>query len=263
MVSRGKESLYLSNDEELSAHVISKAVEDKTIRVPGTGVEFTGNELRNLLHSLIEYDRVISALSRMAFDKEIVEAMLAAEIIRRADFEDLAKLEDLQARIDGMGHEVQGIAKDDTHGLYELTYLSSTRGRRELVLNFELVQSVEFRQLRTLIDTVSKLGDGPILVTQGKDGQEKAVASKEELLHQLMEAGRKGLSIQRYKGLGEMNADQLWETTMDPAARRLLEVRINDAVEADEMFSVLMGDAVEPRRQFIEDNALEVKNLDV
>ena len=103
--------------------------------------------------------------------------------------------------------------------------------------------------------------ESPLLVCQGDD--ETSLESKEQLLEHLMESGKKGLTIQRYKGLGEMNPDQLWETTMDPTRRSILQVKVEDSAEADMLFSVLMGDAVEPRRQFIETNALDVENLDV
>ena len=127
--------------------------------------------------------------------------------------------------------------------------------------NHELAQSVEFRQIRRLRPTIEPLTRPPLLVCSG--GDEVSLESKEALLEHLMESGKKGLSIQRYKGLGEMNPDQLWETTMDPERRSVLEVRVEDAAEADILFSILMGDAVEPRRQFIEEHALDVQNLDI
>ena len=131
---------------------------------------------------------------------------------------------------------------------------SAARGRREFLVNLELWQTVEMRQMWRLHPTLATLAKPPLVVTH--NGSVDTLDSKEALLAHLMDAGKKGLVIQRYKGLGEMNPDQLWETTMDPSRRRILEVRIEDAVAADNLFSVLMGDAVEPRRQFIEDNAL-------
>jgi DNA gyrase subunit B len=135
------------------------------------------------------------------------------------------------------------------------------RGQREVRVNWELCQEFEMRQLRRLHGVVSQLAPGPIVVLH--KNEETSLESKEALLAHLMGAGKKGLAIQRYKGLGEMNPGQLWETTMDPGRRRLLQVRIEDSAEADVLFSVLMGDAVEPRRQFIEENALDVRNLDI
>jgi DNA gyrase subunit B len=167
----------------------------------------------------------------------------------------------LLSRIAELGHEVESILEDQEHGLYELTARSATLGSRRFLINFELIQTVELRQLRRLFPTIAPLMRTPLLVCQADD--ETALESKEELLVHLMESGKKGLTIQRYKGLGEMNPDQLWETTMDPERRSVLEVRVDDAAEADVLFSILMGDAVEPRRQFIEENALDVQNLDV
>ncbi|NIV45750.1 MAG: DNA gyrase subunit B, partial [Gammaproteobacteria bacterium] len=191
----------------------------------------------------------------------VVEALLTSDIAERADFETPAKLEAFATRIEELGHLVLGTTKDEEHGLYRTAVRSSGRSQRSYSVDLSLVQSAEFRQLKRLQESVGKLAYDRLLVTAGNE--EVEIESKEELLEHLMEAGKKGRVIQRYKGLGEMNPDQLWETTMDPEKRSLLQVRIEDAAEADDLFSVLMGDAVEPRRQFIEDNALDVQNLDV
>ncbi len=266
-VSKGKDFEYLSNDDDLTTHVIRKAIDDKILRIPGDGngtpaSEISGNELNHLLTALVEYDKQLHGLSRMGYDTEIVEAVVDAGLIETGDFADKAKLEALSEAIRALGHEVGELTKDEAHNRYAMTYLSAVRGQRKLPIGAELVQTVEYRQLRRTLEQVSRLGAGEIVLVPGK-GDEKVFTSKQELGNYLMDSGRKGLTIQRYKGLGEMNADQLWETTMDPKVRRVLEVRIEDGIEADNIFSILMGDAVEPRRKFIEENALEVQNLDV
>jgi DNA gyrase subunit B len=260
-VKRGKEERYMSTERELDAFVIKKATDEKTIKVPTVGKEFAGTELSNMLHALTEYDQFMRSLGRLGLDPESIETILDVGIHDRPDLETPDKLEQLSERLRERDHDVQGINRDEEHGLFELVYHSARRGRRTVRVNLELVQSVELRQLHRLRPMIAQLSEPPILVTNGKE--EVSLGSKEELLVNLTESAKKGLTIQRYKGLGEMNPDQLWETTMDPERRRMLSVRVEDAAEADELFSVLMGDAVEPRRKFIEDNALEVKNLDV
>ncbi|HXV75547.1 MAG TPA: DNA topoisomerase (ATP-hydrolyzing) subunit B [Candidatus Polarisedimenticolaceae bacterium] len=260
-VSRGKEELYMANDQELSAFVIRKATDEKTVRLPGNGASYAGKELNHLLHALIDYDRHLKSLERMGADRRTVELLLRERFAERAHFETPDRLEGLVDAIEKLGHRVVTTARDEEHGLYEMLVRSGTHGQREFRVGLELVQTVEFRQLTRLLPDVSKLDHDNLIVVTGKEQRE--LDSKEALLAHLLEAGKKGLSIQRYKGLGEMNPGQLWETTMDPARRRVLEVRIEDAAEADMLFSVLMGDAVEPRRQFIEQNALEVQNLDI
>jgi len=258
-VARGKEETYLDNDQQLYDFVIRKATQERSLRV--NGHEYSGQELTHLLRALGEYEQYAAALERTGIDRDLAELLLRHGITTRADFAELGKLEPLVGEIEERGHRVISLAPDEDHGLYELIIRSGRRGGREVRLNFELVRSVEYRQMNRLKKTVAKLGDPPLIVAHGAD--EKQLSSKEALLSHLMESGKKGLAIQRYKGLGEMNPGQLWETTMDPERRRVLEVRIEDAAEADQLFSILMGDAVEPRRQFIEDNALDVRNLDV
>jgi DNA gyrase subunit B len=258
-IKRGKEELYLANDKELNAYVIRKATEERTVEAGGRVV--AGTELHHLLQSLIDHDQYLSAIERMGIDRASVETILDGGIASRSDLEDKAKLEALGVRLAALGHDVSAPEPDEEHGLFQLRVRSATRGRREFLVNLELWQAVEMRQMVRLHPTLATLAKPPLVVTH--NGNVDTLESKEQLLAHLMEAGKKGLVIQRYKGLGEMNPDQLWETTMDPSRRRILEVRIEDAVEADNLFSVLMGDAVEPRRQFIEDNALDVRNLDI
>jgi DNA gyrase subunit B len=129
------------------------------------------------------------------------------------------------------------------------------------MLQWDLIASVEYRQLHQMYREIKDAAPPPYVLKEKE--KELTVEQEEELLQLLNQVGKEGLSIQRYKGLGEMNPGQLWQTTMNPETRTLLKVRVEDAVEADEIFSVLMGDEVEQRRQFIEENALFVKNLDI
>jgi DNA gyrase subunit B len=260
-VKRGKEESYLSNDKELSAYIIRKATEDKSVRLPASGKQYEGSELNQLLHALIEQDQLANALQRSGIDRTMIELLLELDFHDRERFEREENLEPLVAKIEDRGYSVGSTTRDEERNLCELNVRTPAPAKRDFRINYDLVQSVEFRQLRKLQILLDRLGEPPLVVSH--KGEEVNLGSKDELLANLIEAGKKGLTIQRYKGLGEMNPDQLWETTMDPVRRRVMEVKIDDAAEADLLFSVLMGDAVEPRRQFIEENALEVRNLDI
>jgi DNA gyrase subunit B len=148
---------------------------------------------------------------------------------------------------------------DEEHNLYTLKF--SSEAIPERTIDWEMVSAADYKRLLDLHRRVRIYDKPPFVIAA--NGNRITVESRQELLEHVMAVGKKSFTVQRFKGLGEMNPNQLWETTMDAEQRTLLQVRVEDQVEADQMFTVLMGDAVEPRRQFIEQNALEVKNLDI
>jgi DNA gyrase subunit B len=153
------------------------------------------------------------------------------------------------------------LEKDEEHGVFDILLQTAGNGHpREVRAGRDFVTSAEYRALYSSYEEIRELDQPPLVVV---DGGETIVATRDALVDHILAEGKKGITISRYKGLGEMNADELWETTMEPATRTLLQVRLEDDEVAENIFTTLMGDAVEPRRQFIEDNALNVRNLDV
>ena len=165
---------------------------------------------------------------------------------------------EIEGKIARAGYSTE-LTSDEEHGLWEID-ISYPNGQ-SLKIDWNLASYVEFQKAVELRKALEIDFSAPF--TLGENGKSETIDSREILLERVMALGKKDLTIQRYKGLGEMNPEQLWETTMDPDKRTMLQVRIEDAVETDGLFTVLMGDQVEPRRKFIEDNALDVKNLDV
>ncbi|MBU0515695.1 MAG: hypothetical protein KJ621_13080 [Proteobacteria bacterium] len=154
--------------------------------------------------------------------------------------------------------------RDEEHNVYTIKVRTTNNGHLVGVINWELLANADFVNVQRLYAAISDLDDTAFIVVEGDQGEKKTrCTSRQELFETLTDAGKKGLAVQRYKGLGEMNPEQLWETTMDPERRTLLQVKVADALAADEMFTILMGDKVEPRRDFIYHNALEVRELDI
>jgi DNA gyrase subunit B len=174
-------------------------------------------------------------------------------------FADESLLGKVEAALSGAGYKTDLIS-DEEHGLTEIEVKNVNNGN-SILIDWELATHVEFQRAVDLYKSFVQLSQPPFLIKEGSS--ETEAESRDDLLNQILAATKKDLQWNRYKGLGEMNAEQLWETTMDPEKRTLLQVKIDDAVEADQIFTVLMGDQVEPRRRFIEDNALDVKNLDI
>ncbi len=148
---------------------------------------------------------------------------------------------------------------DEEHNLYTLAFSSETLAER--TIDWDLVSSADYKRLLDLHRRVRDFDKPPFIMST--NGTQLAIEDRRQLLEHVMALGKKAFTVQRFKGLGEMNPDQLWQTTMDAEQRFLLQVKVEDQVAANDIFTVLMGDVVEPRRQFIEDNALDVKNLDI
>ena len=267
---RGKTERYLKDEGALAAHLVDLGVEDVKVKSRGAQRSVAGDQLKKVLKELAEIDRLLDLLEKKRKNRQVTSVAAACTELTSAAFSDpeelrkaVAKLTaDLSTQHPGLEPFRVELTSDAEHSCEKLTVFcraNGTNSRTEIDRTF--VESPEFGRLRRLLTGISGIGAAPYLVNFGKTEQE--VANLSELHTTIMANARKGTDIQRYKGLGEMNPEQLWATTMDPETRTLLQVRVDDAVAAEDMFDRLMGDVVEGRRRFIEDNALNVRNLDI
>jgi len=266
-VKKGKSEMYINSDDELNRFLLSKAIEDKSVRTAG-GQTFEGPALQRLLEKLNEYRHFLDLLARRGYDRELVDVLLQEGLYQRQHFAERDWVEKVAAALRQKGRQVGEIRHDADHGLYEMSVGARMVGQPDIAVSWNaLAATVEYRRLYQAYKDSSDLDSAPLILTdtatKDTEKSERTMPSKEALLEDVLSAGKDGVHIQRYKGLGEMNPEQLWETTMDPSRRRLLRVKIEDLTEAEQIFSVLMGEQVEPRRRFIEMNALDVRNLDI
>jgi DNA gyrase subunit B len=229
---------------------------------PKGGLPVKGDALIAMLQRMEEYQNHGRKVHQRGFPREALDVLFAQGFTDRSAMADLDKLESLRAALTKAGFEHVHLTNDpETETpLLEFSVGGNGTGKKAKVDN-ELLSQYEFRQTAKAYEALSAFGLPPYSV---KHGEETTLfTSVDDVLDHVYKLAEKGLSIQRYKGLGEMNPEQLWETTMNPETRRLLQVTIADAVEAEYLFTTLMGDQVDPRRDFIQKNALEVKNLDI
>ena len=276
---RGKSETYIKDERDLELFLIKRAAEARVVKIPASQIEISGADLEKLLQKLISQQKLLQVVERRGYPREIVDALVVAGADREY-FADKDKLDHLSHTLTTPARTVT-VQRDDEHNRYLLQVEDRSSGYpRQHTVGVDFVASVEYRSLVANRRDIPAIG-GDIIVSgaelpddapaAGEPEQKPAKAkitevrlsSLDELVDYFISAGKKGIAINRYKGLGEMNPEQLWETTMDPTIRTLLQVRAEDHTEADLMFTTLMGDQVEPRRKFIEDNALDVKNLDV
>jgi DNA gyrase subunit B len=256
-VKKGRTEKYIQNETEMLGMLFELAADEVEIAVKEQKVK--GKALIPHLKKLYRFERMMEWFERRRKAPDMLLFILRAEVNKDA-LKDRKKLEEILGRLKEQDRRITvgEIQLDEEHQTYGVEI---KRQNYKLNLDTNFIRSPEYRELENLFGIIKDLGKPPYKVWT-KDG-EKEIGMSKELLEFILAAAKKGLSIQRYKGLGEMNPHQLWETTMEPDKRTLLQVAVQDSVEADNVFTVLMGDQVEPRKEFITTHALEARNIDV
>ena len=268
-VKRGKQELYVRDEAELDAALLNTALENSALHVNVSAPPLQGPGLEALSRKYMEVQAIIKRWSRR-YDDRLLDQLIYMPEVTPGDFDRPDWLrswaQDLDQQLNSLddatrAYHVELREASGDHAMRIMIHKTEHGTASQKYLPREFFESEEYQRIAELARTLAGLiGDGAYV---GRGDERQEVGSFKEAMKWLFDQARKGQTIQRYKGLGEMNPEQLWETTINPQTRRLLQVKIEDAVAADDIFTTLMGDQVEPRREFIEKNALSVTNLDV
>ena len=262
------EERYINTEEEMENYILDNGVNKVQVAL-GDGSSVTGSRLSGLIKKGIRLDAILNKFENEGKNKDIIRLLAGDPVFKEDDFRHEETLIKVGKRINmAMGDKIADcwVEMDEEHGGYKLFFNIAENGRFLKVYHDKDIFNVpKFARARELLSQLSYLGEAPYLVMEKETDDEprERLGSMTSLIKCVLDSGKKGMSIQRYKGLGEMNPEQLWATTMDPEKRTLLQVKVEDAVVADEIFTTLMGEQVEPRRAFIYENALKVSNLDI
>jgi DNA gyrase subunit B len=272
-LKRGKSERYIKDERSLEEHLLGLALENAEVTPQASSTPLDTDALRQLLECASYYRAVLERLELRRLDSRVVDAVVSAGVPREADLVDETALSEtiapaIDASFQLLYPDFEPVSwttsPDPEHGGFRLVAGARRSGvTYQTALDTDFIRSADHLRLAELNAQIAQIGSGPFRVNRPGESEVEEIVSPVALLEYLLKIGEKGLSIQRYKGLGEMNPDQLADTTLDAENRTLLQVRVPDAVEADLAFTTLMGDDVEPRREFIERNALEVQNLDI
>lgn len=273
-IKRGKEESYLKDEGAFEVYLLKIGVDGVVLKVAHEGdlKEVKGNSLFEVIRKSVSYGKILDRVGRWGRDKRIVDAFASKDSFKKShlkienESELDHQLKEIKKWVEKRYPEISAIdwrlEEDEEHNSSKIIYQFKESGRNKTTLiDFDFLNSPDFTELKKLHDTIKLVGDSPYTIEE--NGGETSVQTLEGVIEYMLSRGKKGMFIQRYKGLGEMNPEQLWETTMNPETRVLKQVRVEDAVQTDEIFTILMGDQVEPRKEFIEKNALNVRNLDV
>src|SRR5580704_715680 len=256
-VKRGKMDRYIRDEREFSRELMKRATEDHVVKAK-EGVSLEGAGLTKFLLNVQEFEAAAAKLGRRLREHGLVELLAESGLEKKTDFEDKKALDKLLKEIEKAKLKLEGkVAFDEEHSLYEIQFGPPHNQK----VNWALASTADYKRLRGLAKQIEEYNKPPFTVA--RNGDKVSKENVHDVLNYVVEDAKKDFTITRFKGLGEMNAEQLWETTMNADTRTLLQVKLEDAVAAEDIFTTLMGENVEARRKFIEDNALDVQNLDI
>jgi len=276
-VGKGKKAIYLKNEKEFNDYVLKRACNKKDIKVGRNETMLSEHKLYLFISELSEYYLILSRMEKRGFQNDLIELLIKQEVENKDFLQNQEKMSNLRTMLIEKKYYVSELNWNYERNIYELTvtppfnenqrqFSTDSAGKdvTPVKIGRSLIYSNDFQKSIVLGKNIFKYDAPPFLIFN-KDNKTDPVfiQDKQSLLTFMITEGKKGLGIQRYKGLGEMNPDQLWETTMNPKKRTLLQVKVDDVVESDEIFTILMGEQVEPRREFINNNALDVSMLDI
>ena len=256
-VKRGKSERYIRDEREFARELMKRATEDHVVKGKD-GVTLQGGGLTSFLLNVQEYGAVAAKLGRRLREPGLVEMLAESGLEKKTDFEDKKSLDKLLKEVEKAKLKLDGtIAFDEEHSLYEIQFGAP----HNIKVNWALASTAEYKRLRALTKQIEEYNKPPFTIS--RNGAKVTKEKAKDVLDFVLEDAKKDFTITRFKGLGEMNPEQLWQTTMNAETRTLLKVKLEDAVAAEDIFTTLMGENVEARRKFIEENALEVVNLDI
>jgi len=276
-VGKGKSELYLKNDDGFKDYILKRICEKKHLKIGNNGMVLSNHQLYLFIGDLADYMSGINQMRNRGIAKDLVERLIENGLENKKLLEDKEKMEVLSKSLTKSGYIVEPSVYNEERSSYEIVVTPSQEVKEKALFSQEtivpeqavkigksFVYSRDYQKCLMILKKITRQNIPPFGVfSPDKEDDLIVMENKEKLLQYLIEGGKKGVSVQRYKGLGEMNPHQLWHTTMNPEKRTLLKVKVGDAVDSDEIFTILMGEEVEPRREFIQSNALEVSTLDI
>jgi len=263
-VGKGKSGKYLKNEKEYNEYLIKKICDQKTLYKNNSDQQYSSEDLYFFLDKLIDYTNAVERLKKREYDIDLLKILVSGSVKDKSFLENMDNLKHLKQSIEEYGYKTKDIEYDEEREIYTLKVMDKREEKILLKIGKSILSSNDYQIMIKRYESMEEFNKPPFLVSSRNDIKQNAISftDMEDFYSYMIKEAKKGINIQRYKGLGEMNADQLWETTMLPEKRKLLKVRSEDIETSDEIFNLLMGEEVEPRRHFIQTHALEVSSLD-